>query len=376
MGKVLDKILAAIIAALCLIGTVDGSSAQQQPPGKQPVATRKIDLKVTGAAGHELLDRITFDLLDEAKRTAPSGWGELAADHKGNPREIAMDQFKKTVLDIQYANTKNPAHRLDIIYPFVGEAPHKVIVSFHGGGWQAGNKRSADSAAVMWAAYQGYAVVNVGYRLSGEAKWPAQIHDAKAAIRFLRANAKQYQLDADKIVVWGISAGGHLAEMLGATNDNPKMEDLSLGNPRASSAVQGVVSWYGVSEITSLTNFGAPSGDKLMGYCIKCKEEKAAWSASPIEFVNKNCPPILLVHGTGDRVVPFVQSVKMAKQVNIATGGGQAKLKLFINASHGDAAIKTIENVADNLYFVDAVLFPGGVNPYRSNRYEPVKVSN
>ena len=77
-----------------------------------------------------------------------------------------------------------------------------MIVNFHGGGWQAGNKRSANSAAVQWATYQGYAVVNVSYRLSGEAKWPAQIYDAKTAIRFVRAHAKKYQLDADKVVVW------------------------------------------------------------------------------------------------------------------------------------------------------------------------------
>ena len=91
-------------------------------------------------------------------------------------------------------------------------------------------------------------VVNVGYRLSDEAKWPVQICSAKTAIRFVRTNAKKYQLDTDKIVVWGNSTGGHLAEMLAATHHNPKMEDLSRGNPMESSAVQGVVAWYGVAD--------------------------------------------------------------------------------------------------------------------------------
>ena len=217
-------------------------------------------------------------------------------------------------------------------------------------------------------------MVNVSYRLSGEAKWPAQIYDAKAAIRFIRANAKQYRLDADKIVVWGNSAGGHLAEMLAATNNNPKMEDLSMGNPMTSSAVQGVVAWYGVADITSLARLGALSGDKLMGYAIKGNEEKAK-VASPIEYVNKDFPPILLVHGTNDQVVPFTQSIKMAEKVNAVTGKEQAKVKLFINGSHGDAVIKTAENVADNLHFVDGILFPDGRNTFRSSHYEPIRLT-
>jgi acetyl esterase/lipase len=359
--------IAAAAAALFLLAGACGASAGQPKP-------LKIDLKIAGGADDQLLDRISFCLMEEARKMPPTDREQIAAELQKNPPEIVMDQFRKTALDIPYADKGTQAQRLDIVYPFAGEAPYKVIVNFHGGGWEAGNKRSAGSAAVLWATYQGYAVVNAGYRLSGEAKWPAQIHDAKAAIRFIRANAKKFELDADKIVVWGLSAGGHLAQMLGATNNNRKMEDLSMGNPKTSSAVQGVVSWYGVSEITSLSRLSGPFADKLMGYCIQCKMEKS-WTASPIEFVNKNFPPILLVHGTNDQVVPFMQSIKMAKKVNIAAGREQARVRIFINASHGDAAIKTAENVADNLDFVDGILFPGGKNPHRSLRYELIQIS-
>jgi|GEM_PF-697963 len=372
MGKIFGRKLTALVSSLVALGFACAPAlAGSASPA---VVLPKMGLTVTGSAGFDLVDKIAGDIQRISTNLPPADMGEFTADLRKKPPEIIMDQFRKTALDIPYANTENPAQRLDIIYPFVGEAPFKVIVNFHGGGWEAGNKRSANSAAVQWATYQGYAVVNAGYRLSGEAKWPAQVHDAKAAVRFIRANAKRYQLDADKIVVWGNSAGGHLAEMLAATNNNPKMEDLSMGNPKTSSAVQGAVSWYGVSEIISLARLGAPFGDKLMGYCIQCKEEKA-WTASPIEFVNRHFPPILFVHGTNDQVVPFAQSIKMAKKVNIATGREQARVKLFINASHGDAAIKSIENVADNLYFVDGILFPGGKNPYRSLHYEPIKVT-
>lgn len=357
----------AAAAALFLLACVCGVSAEQAKP-------LKIELKVTGGADDQLLDRISFSLMEEARKMPLEDRKQVAAEIQKNPPEIVMDQFRKTALDVPYTNKGTPAQRLDIVYPFVGEAPYKVIVNFHGGGWESGNKRSAGSAAVQWAAYQGYAVVNVGYRLSGAAKWPAQIHDAKAAIRFIRANAEKFELDAGKIVVWGLSTGGHLAEMLAATNNNPKMEDLSMGNSGKSSAVQGVVAWYGVAEITNLPALTEPLADRLMGYCIRCKEEKSM-AASPIEYVNKNFPPILVVHGTNDQVVPFMQSVKMAKKVNIATGREQARIRLFINASHDDAAIRTVENVADNLDFVDGILFPGGKNPYRSLRYEPIRIN-
>ncbi len=372
----MKKTLTMTFVAMACTPVLLGLACAPAQAGREAVAAAgpQMGITVTGSAGLDLVDRIAMDLQRISKDHPAPDMGEFTADLRKKSPEIIMSQFRKTVLDIPYARTENPAQRLDIIYPFVGEPPYKVIVNFHGGGWEAGNKRSASSAAVLWAAYQGYAVVNAGYRLSGEAKWPAQIHDAKAAIRFIRANADRFELDAEKIVVWGNSAGGHLAEMLAATNDNSKMEDLTMGNANRSSSVQGAVSWYGVSEIISLSRLGASFADKLMGYCIKCKEEKS-WTASPIEFVNRKFPPILLVHGTDDRIVPFVQSVNMAKRVNIATGREQAKVKLFIDAGHGAAAIKSVENVADNLYFVDGIMFPGGINPYRSLRYEPIQLT-
>lgn len=376
MKSNLPRYAAAAVIVLLLAAGVCDVSAQQRDGTDNSAASTDVGISITGSMDHPLLNRITRNLQEAAAKLPPDEAGKagFAAGLRNPPPEIIMGQFRETALDIPYANTNNPFQRLDIVYPFVGEAPYKVIVNFHGGGWEAGSKRSADNAPVQWAACQGYAVVNAGYRLSGEAKWPAQIHDAKAAIRFIRANAKKYRLDADKIVVWGASAGGHLAEMLGATNNNPKFEDLSMGNPQTSSAVQGVVAWYGIADITSLARPGVPYADKLMGYCIKCKEEKAR-VASPIEFVNKHFPPALFVHGTGDQVVPFGQAIEMAKKVNTATGKEQARVKLFINGSHGDAAIKTVENVADNLYFVDGILFPGGRNPYRSLHYRPLKLT-
>ncbi|WP_321423854.1 alpha/beta hydrolase [uncultured Bacteroides sp.] len=301
------------------------------------------------------------------------GLGEFAVN-KSLDRQIDMTQFKAVELDLAYAGTGNQAQRLNIIYPSVGDAPYKVIMVFHGGGWAFGSKESEMISPILYSTTQGYAIVSVNYRLSGEAVWPAPLYDAKAAVRFIRANAEKYKLDASKIVVWGNSTGGHIVEMLGATNGKPEYEDLTMGNDTISSEVQGVVSWYGVSDMTNFPNVKEPA-NKEMGFDTQLAENKEkADKASPLRLVTRNYPPILLVHGTNDQIVPYVQSVQMRSEVTRYCGPGRATLKSFETLGHGDAAIKTWENVMDNLNFVDKILWPDGTNPYRNNNQIEIKV--
>jgi len=293
--------------------------------------------------------------------------GEFTIQTQGKERPIDMTQFAKTVLDIPYAGNENPRQTLDIVYPRAAQPPYKTIVLFHGGGWTLGSKRSETIAPIFHATNQGYALVSVNYRLSSEVTWPAPLHDAKAAIRFLRTNAGKYQLDAKKIVVWGAASGGHIAQMLGATNNRPAFEDLSMGNENASSAVQGVVAWYGVSDISRLTDIGTSPANTIMGFDVRFGVDKTR-DASPIELVTAQYPPILLVHGTNDQIVPYRQSVDMLEKVNEATGKQTARLKTFEGESHGGPAIKTRESVAEDLNFVDSILFDGK-NPYRNDTF-------
>lgn len=330
-------------------------------------ASIPIDVTINGEFDKEMLKQFT-DFLKVEENPA-----HKAYRLKKQPQYIDMHQFKKTILDIAYTNTKNKYQKLDIIYPSVGKAPYKFIMVFHGGGWIKGHRKSASIASIQSATQQGYAVVNVGYRLAPEVTWPAQLHDAKAAVRFIRANAQKYNLDATNIVVWGSSAGGQLVQMLAATNDLKEMEDLSMGNADVSSKVQGVISWYGVSDVASLTNHGVDYANALMGFNVMHDVSKAR-VASPIDYVNENFPPILLVHGSNDQLVPFEQSVQMAIKVNSITGEKRAKLKLFINGKHSDAIIKSISNVDDNLHFVDKIMYPDSYNPYRSKNYTKIKV--
>ncbi|MES2891987.1 MAG: alpha/beta hydrolase [Bacteroidota bacterium] len=301
---------------------------------------------------------------DSARATS---LGEFELQRQGKDRKIGMSQFRRKALDIAYTTAKNPRQVLDIIYPDTGAAPYKCIVVFHGGGWAYGSKQSETVAPIFQAISQGYAVVSVDYRLADEVTWPKPLHDAKAAIRYVRANAFRHLLDATNIVVWGVASGGHLAEMLAATNNQPGFEDLALGNPFTSSAVQGVVAWYPVSDISELPDAMSAAAGKIMGVNVKDNKTQLR-EMNPVELVTKDFPPILLVHGTKDQLIPFSQSVSMQQKVNEATGKMIATLRRIEGAVNGDPQIKSPESFSQDLDFVDRILF-AGKNPHRQRNY-------
>lgn len=295
-----------------------------------------------------------------------SGSDALPAEGR-EASSIDMSLFPTAVLNARYIADDNINHQLDIIYPFYGRPPYKTIVLFHGGFWMSGDKQSETVAQVLQATTQGYAVVSVNYRLAGEVTWPGPLYDAKAAIRFLRANSGKYRLDTEKIIVWGLSSGAHLAAMLAATNDLREYEDLTMGNPDMSSSVQGLISWYGVSDITTLSDAATKAANMIMGFDVRSGDKRAS-EASPLNLVTKKFPPALLVHGTADEIVPYSQSVEMQKKINETTGVNIAELKSFEGAGHNDPDINTAENVSDNLNFADRILFDGE-NPNRGTRF-------
>ncbi|GGY80572.1 alpha/beta hydrolase [Marinobacter zhanjiangensis] len=327
-----------------------------------------VDLTVSGQASPELLADFRQALERMAQRQPEDNQSPAASDTR-----IDLDQFWKVERDISYTlSQESPRQQLNIVYPFEGEPPYRTIVHFHGGDWRSGSRQSAASAPVYWAIYQGYALVDVGYRLADEARWPAQLHDAKAAIRYLRANADQYELDTGRIVAMGGSAsGGHLAQMLAATNGDAVAEDPDMGYGEHSSDIQGVVSRAGVSDITAMPPPGRPAADALMGY--PAYQSKVAREASPVAQVHNQFPPILLLHGTNDRVVPFAQSARMAIRVNAVTGHPRARLRLVVDAGHRDQALATPAVMTQTLDFVDEILFPEDDNPHRSSFYPGIQ---
>jgi len=241
--------------------------------------------------------------------------------------------------DISYAQNDNPRQRLDVYRPKQrSAAPLPVIVFFHGGGWLQGDK--ADCARMISQVLRSghFAAVAVGYRLTNEATWPAQIHDSKAGVRWVRANAAKYGFDANRIGVWGASAGGHLALMLGVTGDVTTLEGSVGSYPKVSSRVTAVANFLGITDLRTLNGqTGSAAGGRaeelLIGGPVRDNADKAA-AASPIAYVNAKSAPVLTVHGTADSTVPFDQAVKFDAALRKA--GGTSYLVTVEGGGHGD----------------------------------------
>ena len=241
---------------------------------------------------------------------------------------------------ISYAGTDNARQTLDLALPLkrTSDKPLPVIAFIHGGGWRGGSKDGGLNRIRGFLKSRMYAGVSIGYRLSSEAKWPAQIHDCKAAIRWIRANAKKHGLDGGKIAVHGTSAGGHLVAMLG-TSAGVKAMDGSIGPYTGQSTkVTCVVDYFGPTNFLRMNDFesridhdakGSPEG-LLIGGPVQDNKKKAL-TADPVSYVNRGDSPFLIVHGTKDMAVPYNQSVILysaLKKVGVpsalltVTGGG------------------------------------------------------
>ena len=241
-------------------------------------------------------------------------------------RDSKTEGRVKHVRDVPYAGTKSSSQRLDIMLP---ENPQSkklpVVAFFHGGGWMSGDKESGYHRMEPTVA-QGVCIgVTIGYRLSGKAKWPAQIHDGKAAIRWIRGNAERYGMDPERIAIFGTSAGGHLAALIGTTGDNPELEGTLGKHLGQSSRVSCAVEFFGPTDLLAKPKVsllqrlqrlkGGKKGkdkkqvERLLGG-TGANVEDAARQASPLYHVSPDDPPFLIAHGTRDRTVPIDQSIR------------------------------------------------------------------
>ena len=244
--------------------------------------------------------------------------------------------------DLAYAGTDNPRQKLDLFLPKkrATDKPLPVIVFIHGGGWKGGDKGAGAGNVSRFVASGEYAGVSVGYRLTNEAQWPAQINDCKAAIRWIRGNAKEYNLDPDKIAVWGSSAGGHLVSMLGTSGDVKELEGNLGAFTSQSSRVSCVVNYYGpedfVTMVTQQSTMDRTTKDYpealLIGARVQDAPDKAK-VASPITYVSSDDPPFLTAHGTKDPLVPFDQAKELDAAMKKA--GVSHLLIQMTNGGHG-----------------------------------------
>jgi acetyl esterase/lipase len=226
-----------------------------------------------------------------------------------------LDREVQITSDISYARVDGFDLKLDLYLPGSASNP-ELMIFIHGGAWRGGSKdgwpinRLANSFAV-----DGMAVASVEFRMSHEGMFPAQIHDIKAAVRFLRGNASSFGYNAEKIGILGASSGGHLVAMMGVSNGHAQLEGSVGDYDNVSSDVQAVVSYYGASNLHSILNQSTPHGlsvrkpalDLLIGGQPEVMSELATL-ASPVALVNADSVPLLMLHGDQDPQMPINQS--------------------------------------------------------------------
>ena len=257
-------------------------------------------------------------------------------------RHIRRKQF-----DIPYSGGSQ-SQKLDIWYPNEEkEGPYPVILFFHGGGFMHGGKGEDSSEPVLRGTDRGYVVVDCEYRKSRESRFPAMVYDAKAAIRFLKANARRYQLDPDRIALWGPSSGGWLVSITALTEGNPAFEDLSMGNGGYDCRVAAVIDWCGpcggflaMDEAFEHTKKGVPdhnlpdSPESVFLGSPLPEIPELVRLANPCTYAHQAIPPFLIVHGTGDAVVPYEQSETFFRTLQQAAGPDKAELYTGDGAPH------------------------------------------
>jgi acetyl esterase/lipase len=240
--------------------------------------------------------------------------------------------------DLEYARVNGKSLRLNLRLPREVTGPVPVIVYVHGGRWQGGGR---GGCPLTHMAGRGNAVISIDYRLVHEATFPAQIHDCKAVIRWVRANTKKYGFDPDRIGVWGNSAGGHLAALLGTSGGVKELEGDVGGNLEYSSRVQVVVDFCGPTsllmkdlvDVKGARIGGTPEAVvKLLGGTVR-EKPKLARLASPASFVTPDDPPFFIAHGKRDETVPVTQSLLLAEALKNA--GVETVLEIDPNSGHG-----------------------------------------
>lgn len=315
----------------------DGKLSREEFPQERLSLFDKLDANGDG-----------FVTSDEQQRATTKKPGK-----KDKTKAAVVPDTVRVERDVPYADSDNPRQRLDIFLPKNVDADKRLplVVYIHGGGWHSGDKSGGYRLLGPLVESGDYAAASIGYRLTQEAIWPAQIHDCKAAIRWLRVNAAKYGYDPDRIGIVGTSAGGHLVAMLGTSGDVKSLEGNLGKHPDVSSRVACVVDFFGASDLTVLgSRHDGPDSPpaKLIGGAIQ-ENKETALNASPITYVSGDDPPFLFIHGTDDSLVPYNQSelldaalkkVKVESLLSPVVGGGhgvsgsqepQARMRSFLD---------------------------------------------
>lgn len=265
----------------------------------------------------------------------------------------AIAKEPATNKNLAYVTNGHARQKLDVFTPPNATAACPLLVWIHGGAWIEGSKENCPGLGML---DKGWVVASINYRFSNHAIFPAQIEDCKAAIRWLRANAETYHIDKNRVAVWGASAGGHLAALLGTTGD---VKEFEVGeNLEQSSAVNCVIDWFGP---TDFLNWGEKSVIKadnpkdvvarLFGGPVPDRKELAI-KGSPVHWVKKSSASLLMMHGDQDNIVPLQQSELL--QTAYKSAGADCTMKVYPGMGHGGPRFTDAEAIKIMVEFLEA----------------------
>ena len=267
--------------------------------------------------------------------------------------------------DIIYGRAGGVELKLDLARPAEGVGPFPAVLCIHGGGWQLGDKQLYGDL-IRGLASRGFVAASLDYRLTPRFAWPAQIEDVKCAVRFLRAHAAEYRIDADRLGVLGDSAGGHLALMAGLTGPGDGFDSDNCGDPRVSSKVQAIVDFFGPADLTSfrvpkesepllIRDYGWDSNQVLFNLLgSRDRSAPVFRQASPITYIDPADCPVLIFHGTADNLVSIEQSKALDRA--LAKAGVSHRLEIVEGEGHGWTGAKLERSITQAIEFLDKIL--------------------
>ena len=274
----------------------------------------------------------------------------------------------RKTLDIPYG-TESPNQRLDIFLPEGEGGPVPALVYIHGGGFMFGDKRDFHLREYLTALERGWAVVAVEYRLSGEALFPAAVLDARKAVRWLKVNGREMGVDPDRLVSIGGSAGGNLAAMLGMNIPGGEFPGEEPGGDEPEPTVAAAVDQFGPVYFKSMDRQAEENGisfvnhdqadspeSRYIGTAVGEADDEFCAKAGPLYWAGERMAPLLVQHGTMDKLVPFGQSVELTDGLKKKGLGGRVVFTPIEGAGHDDPAFSTPENLKTVFDFIESVI--------------------
>ncbi len=273
------------------------------------------------------------------------------------PPLVDVSYVKRSFLDVKYGD-ESDALTMDIFLPDEGEGPFPLFIHIHGGGFALGDKRDGHVKKLLDAINMGYAFASINYRLSDEAKFPAAVLDCRNAIRFLREHAEEYSIDPDRIGTIGGSAGGNLSAMLAMNIPNGEFLGEEGKTYSQTPYIKAAVDWFGPTDFSlmdkqalengvSFSDHGEPysAESNYMGKPLGQVDKDLIDKANPISYISDSMCPLLIEHGTVDKLVPHAQSELLYKAIGEKLGEGRAQFHDLEGADHEDKMFESDENM-------------------------------